>query len=522
MNKIELALNKLYQRQITTREQLLTEMLRVKMTQQNVKGIADSSQLFKTMKTFTEDELGFFPADRQDFYDIYHTLAEVDPVEFTLYIYKDDRMGTIISPEYLSRYISNRIIKLQPRSILIPEAEKHLSGLHAIINESPGSSFTLTTQSRLMYLLLKLTFADNANVIIRHESISSQYLADEKYDYIYLLPAFGGRVAETDDFMTKDSDGVALEAMLGHLNQQGVLDAIMPAKISFAGGGYEKLRSYVTDRFYLKSLYIFPEGIFRPVTAVRICFLTITAQLQQHTEIGSLELRNGKLTLDGQQSIPTEKIKSNPDWRVELLLSEDDDNIRRFRQSDIEKVKLKEVAEIFRGKSVLKKDTAPGNIAVLNISNINGGEIDYSAMDTIAEEEHKVKRYQLEPGDVVLSCRGTAIKSAEFHFHNKVVIASANLIVIRPKGNALGKFIKIFLESPVGIAMIKSFQRGTTIMNINHSDIAEMEIPLLTIEEQQEIVRQYENEFSIYKQAISQAENRWQQTKETVYQKLLG
>lgn len=136
------------------------------------------------------------------------------------------------------------------------------------------------------------------------------------------------------------------------------------------------------------------------------------------------------------------------------------------------------------------------------------GEIDYLTMDTIAEEEHKVKRYQLEPGDVVLSCRGTAIKSAEFQLDNKVVIASANLIVIRPKGMAMGKYIKIFLEIPVGIAMIKSFQRGTTIMNINHSDIAEMEIPLLTMEEQQEIINQYENEFSIYKQAISQAENR--------------
>lgn len=59
-------------------------------------------------------------------------------------------------------------------------------------------------------------------------------------------------------------------------------------------------------------------------------------------------------------------------------------------------------------------------------------------------------------------------------------------------------------------------------MNINHSDIAEMEIPLLTMEEQQEIISQYENELSIYKQAISQAENRWQQTKEAVYQKMLG
>ena len=35
-------------------------------------------------------------------------------------------------------------------------------------------------------------------------------------------------------------------------------------------------------------------------------------------------------------------------------------------------------------------------------------------MDTIVEEERKVKRYELLKGDVVLSCRGTAIKAAVF------------------------------------------------------------------------------------------------------------
>lgn len=405
MGKIDLALNKLYQRQITTREQLLTEMLRVKLTEENAKAVGDSSQLFKTMKSITEDELGFFPADRQDFQDIYQALVDIDPVEFTLYIYKDDRMGTIPSPEYLSRYICDRLGKWKPRRILIAEAEKHLSGIHAIIKESSGSSFTLTTQNKLMYMLLKLVYGKYGNVKILQESIYSPFPLDEKYDYIYLLPDFGGRVADADHFMTKDSDGVSLENVLGHLAEQGTLDAVMPAKITFAGGGYEKLRSYITDRFHLKSLYILPEGIFRPVTAVRTYLLTIIAQPQQHAEIGNLELKNGRLSSEDKRSIPPEKLKSYPDWRVELLLSEDDDNIRRFRQSCVEKVKLKEVAEIFRGKSVLKKDTAPGNIAVLNISNIIDGEIDYTDMDTIAEEEHKVKRYQLEPGDVVLSCR---------------------------------------------------------------------------------------------------------------------
>jgi restriction endonuclease S subunit len=158
---------------------------------------------------------------------------------------------------------------------------------------------------------------------------------------------------------------------------------------------------------------------------------------------------------------------------------------------------LKEVTEVFRGKSILKKDTSLGSISVLNISNIEDGEINYAEMDTIEEEERKIKRYELSSGDVVLSCRGTAIKSAVFERQDKTIIASANLIVIRPKEVIKGEYIKIFLESPIGLAMIKSFQRGTAIMNINHSDIMEMEIPLIPISEQQEIIDKYNAEWGI-------------------------
>lgn len=212
---------------------------------------------------------------------------------------------------------------------------------------------------------------------------------------------------------------------------------------------------------------------------------------------------------------------AHEDWRIELLLAEDDENIQKFKISNLPKVKLKDIAEVFRGKSILKKDTSLGNISVLNISNIENGEIDYRDMDTIDEEDRKVKRYELTTGDVVLSCRGTAIKSAVFEAQDKIIIASANLIVIRPKEKAKGEFIKIFFESPVGLAIIKSFQRGTTIMNINYADIMEMEIPLLPMNRQQEIIDQYNEELKAYKEAIQKAEVRWSNSKDNIYNELL-
>ena len=521
-----MALNELYRRQISSREQLLGEMLRVKMTSEALKDQPkikqDKEKLFQLMKKITEEELGFFPADRDDFFDIFAALEEIDLIQFTLEIYKNDRMGIIIAPQYLTCYIKEQVQKINPNSVLIPEAEKHLAGLKDLVTSFTDKSITLTTQYNLMYKFLKFAFQDYEHVTVIFESIYKDCLLDLKFDYIYALPAFGYRPDELGKvFMTKESDGIAVENMLNHLKTNGVLDIIIPAKITFAAQGFEKLRTYITANFSVKNIYILPEGTFRPTTAIKTYFFSITNQNIEEIEVGTLELLKEKFEPKELKKIKTQEFLSHEDWRIELLLSDDDANIQKFKSSNLEKIKLKEVAEVFRGKSILKKDTTVGNIGILNISNIDNGEIDYTNMDSIEEDERKIKRYELDAGDVVLSCRGTAIKSAVFKKQDRTIIASANLIVIRPKEIIVGDYIKIFFESPIGTAIIKSFQRGTTIMNINHLDIMEMEIPLLALEQQHELIKIYNEELNHYKNVVQQATTKWQNVKNKLYNQLI-
>ncbi|HOO88238.1 MAG TPA: restriction endonuclease subunit S, partial [Synergistales bacterium] len=205
------------------------------------------------------------------------------------------------------------------------------------------------------------------------------------------------------------------------------------------------------------------------------------------------------------------------DWRIELLLSEENEEIQRFRESAVRKVRIREVAEVFRGKSILKKNADPGRIGVLNISDLEGGEIDWGKIATIDEDERKAGRYILREGDVLLSCRGTTVKSAVFRKQEHPVIPSANLLVIRPDASVSGDFLRIFFESPSGDALIRSFQRGTVLMNLNHSDIMEMEMPLPPMERQLEIVGRYFSERKKYEEAT----RRWEEEKERAYRELL-
>ncbi len=211
----------------------------------------------------------------------------------------------------------------------------------------------------------------------------------------------------------------------------------------------------------------------------------------------------------------------NEDWRIELLLLEEDEHIKKFKKSSLKKVKLGSIAEVFRDKSILKKDVGIGKIYILNISNINNGKINYDSLDTLDDDDRKIRIYELNDGDVILTCRGTAMKVALFKKQDKRIIASANLIVIRPKEGILGGYLKIFLESPVGISLINSFQRGTMVFNINHSDLSEMEIPLLPLNLQNEMVKKYDEEFNNYEKTVLEAETRWKNVKNNLFEKLI-
>ena len=167
------------------------------------------------------------------------------------------------------------------------------------------------------------------------------------------------------------------------------------------------------------------------------------------------------------------------------------------------------MAEVFRGKSVTRKDPA-GNIGVVNISNIGEYEIDYAGLDHLQEEERKVSNYLLQEGDVLLPARGTAIRTSVFHEQSYPCIASSNVIVIRPDAKMLDStYLKIFLDSPVGNRIISGAQQGMTVMNISYKDLKVLEVPIPTMEKQQAVTKEYLEELKKYKETVAAAEQRW-------------
>lgn len=514
---------------ISSRDQLLREAVRVVQTRRilELQGAAHATVLepevlFRWMKDHIgERELGHFPGDRELFYRLYQAGKDMDLLDYALQTLQQDRVtgGIIVHSGIMERF-KTMCERNHYRTLLITETEKYLRGLVETQVYKHSFAITLLTESYVISKLLKTYFDPYPNVQVIQGSIYQPLPLKKKFDAILSIPNFGLKMDEGDDTTIRDSEGVAVNHLLPLLQDGGRISVTFPARMMFQSGSIAKWRGQTNESFPIQSVHMLPDGLFRPYTSVKTYQIEFGKSPTDEVLLGQLQLQKMSLAIEREIAIHAEAFAQLDNWRIDVLLDEDQDTLRSFQQAPVPKVKLRDIADIFRGKSILKQDLKAGNIKVLNISNLEDGEVCLEQLETIDEEERKVKRYEILPGDLVMTCRGTVNKLAIFPESESMVIASANIIVIRFKSSILSGFAKIFLESPVGTTLIQSFQRGTTVMNLNPSDVAEIEIPLLSKEEQMVRINRYVEEKERFKAAVRDATARWEQVKNKLYSEL--
>lgn len=512
---------------IAIRDQLLREAIRVARTKQileqygNITLSTEPEKLFQLMKEHIgERELGHFPGDRELFYKLYQTGKDMDLLEYALQTIQQDRVtgGIVVHSGIVERFV-HMCDHQTHRSLLFSEAEKYIKGLVETKCYDRSYTITLLTESYIIGKLFKTYFESYSNIKVIQGYIYQPLPLEDKFDAILSIPNFGMKMND-DDVPVRESEGAAVSHLLPLLQEGGSLSVTFPARMMFQSGTIGIWRKQMNEQAPVKSIYSLPDGLFRPYTSVKTYQLEFHRAPVEVVVFGRLQVDKSKLIAEREIHIHPDQFRQLENWRIETLLDEDQDTLRSFQEAAIPKVKLREVADIFRGKSVLKLDLKAGNIRVLNISNLEDGEVILDHLETIDEEERKVKRYEILPNDLVMTCRGTMIKFAVFPKTDGVVIASANILVIRFKSTIQSHFAKIFLESPVGTALIQSFQRGTTVMNLNPADVAEIEIPVISEEEQIDRIKRYVEEKERFKVAIREATARWEQVKNKLYSEL--
>lgn len=504
-------------------------MLRVlKTRQQIVSQVPDAENLYKEMQKATF-ELPRFKGDAELFFQIYSSLVKIDAHGILFFLTKVnlyDR-GHLSAPDIIVKKFGEYITN-ETKTIFIPECESYGMALLDEIETHPDVSFTLSTRNEYWKELLSFVYSEYENVSLVFADIYRDGFSNERYDLILTIPVFGSRsLAEGQDFICKDSEMIAVQNLLYHVNLDGHLIIVLPAKILFVGGNVAALRDYIEKNYQIKEISALPAGLFSPYTSIKTFLFDFSNGSTEEVMIRKYELdRPARKTITPTALILAKEEMLFPDefadlngWNIEMALENQDDDLLSYNNSSTKKALLSDIATMFRGKAVNEK-TEGGSIGVINISNLSDAGIDYTNLEMLDEEERKVARYALEDGDVLITARGTTIKVAVFEKQAMTCIPSANFNVVRPGSRLRGMFLKIFLESPVGIKLLKSLQRGFAVMNINYKDLGDLEIPLLPLETQDMLIQEYNDGLRLYKKTIAAAEEGWRGVQQDIQSKL--
>lgn len=483
--------------------------------------------IYKTMLNVTEPVVGRFPGDAELFNRLYSSVGELDARGLVFYMSKLRDMREMFVPEALCKNFMEHIND-NVHSVLIPECDQFGTALFEAIENNSTVRFVLSSRTVIKAEILKCIYSEYKNVEIISADIYSYGFTNERFDLIASVPVFGGRMlVEGEDFISKEPAMIAVQNLLYHINMDGELVIVLPAKVTFAGGSAASLRDYIENNYKIKEIAAMPAGLFLPCTAINTYLFTIgngiteDVVVKEYKSDKPIDRKNTcqNLVLNREDLLFYDEFSELSGWSVDIIFSEQDDDVKAYNSSSVKKFNLGDVATVFRGKAINTKSDK-GNVGVINISDISDMGINYETIDRIDEEERKVARYALEAGDVLVTSRGTTIKVAVYENQQMTCIPSANINVIRPKEMLRGAFLKLFLESPAGMSLLKSLQRGTTVVNINYRDLLDLEVPVPSIAEQDEIIDEYYTGLNFYKETIAAAEEGWRGVQASVQSKL--
>lgn len=125
---------------------------------------------------------------------------------------------------------------------------------------------------------------------------------------------------------------------------------------------------------------------------------------------------------------------------------------------------------------------------LLKVSDIQHGEIQKD-LEYLTHLDKNMVPYCLEEGDIIISKAGAPFKVAIATNLTKNILPTMNFFIIKiDQTKADPQFIKTWLSSPAGMAALSAKTVGATIPSLAKASLLSLEIPSVSIEEQQEFV----------------------------------
>lgn len=407
--------------------------------------------------------------------------------------------------------------------VLFAEADK-FEALFEYMKGDVNTNFTLTVADKTECKRIKKIFNGFSNVTVLYDNLYTKYyLESRSFDYIYAVPDIEGRLQD-EDLISREYSAIALEVLLARLKNNGKLMIVMPSRFTFEGDKIKDLRDYVENNYRLLSIKELPEGLRR---SVRQIILTVEKTRPSSDDCILLEtLRSAKdsatFCVKRKNIVKLADLQRMKFWALNLYLGDDETSFMDgYLNSSCPKVRLGEFCQIFRGREYkLAVDNDGISVNLLNIKDIVPDIVDVSSTDMISLQREPDEFLFLRKNDIVIPCRGTGSMKVGLingSVHNVRCLVSSNVICLRCLDGRLNPdYLMILLQSPVGLNLLQSVERGHLMKQISAKDIETIEIPLLPLVEQEKIKQTYWAEAGTF----AAAQDRWNEIRNDLYSQL--
>lgn len=369
--------------------------------------------------------------------------------------------------------------------------------------------------------------------IYEYDSLTSEDRWNEYYDVVLANPPFmspkgGIKPHKRFSIQSNRAEVLFVDYIMEHLTPKGRSGIVVPEGIIFqTGTAYKSLRTSLVEK-YLVGVISLPSGVFQPYSGVKTSILILDKELSQKTDkiffgkvdndgfdLGSqrreiekndlpiltkevteyLEgLRNGKYVVSEKLTyVPKEQILDSSD----IGLSYDRYSVKIIRTSTYPIVRIGEICEMINGYAFksndLKTNQELGMYPVIKIGNLTrDGKIDEDGIQFHTYND-SLKKFLLKKGDILIAMTGaTTGKVSIIEKEGLLLNQRVGSIRLKDEEIILNDYLKQLLFSNHFYQYCQSNAGGGAQGNISPKQILDYEIPLPSIEVQDEIVRELE------------------------------
>jgi hypothetical protein len=509
---------------------IINEILRILYLRDKIK-FTNKESLYSAMKENTD---GNFPGDEEFFYEIYNLAKDINI--FTLINYyivnnpndsKNRRQSYQSLFTNISMYFKKAIEKYNPQSILILEPEKFVEELPVLIEQSKDKKFVILTGDKLLKKAFCLAFEKRENVEVSTFDITSESIILPEADLTISMNVFytfrEGKwklIRNINELWNRIIKNIKKDDYYCFLYLD---DMFVNDKLDILRGNLlENFHIQSINNIYIKRGYGF---ISRLVNVIEIKNEKVDDNYT--VDIVSWTVDKNKNYFKNNSIVKNRnELKNIEKWEYDYILKVSEGNLLKYKNSKVEKIKLKNIADIIRGGMFSSSKNSEGDkeIDLINISALDDEGIDLSKLGKIGirQKQFQLDKYLIREGDLILTCRGTSLKMAIVPKMERDTTIASNLIYIRPNKDNDSRYLKLFFESEIGQLIFETINTQGMILSIRPKSLGEIEIPAISLKKQHEIIDKYIEERAKYKNTIKKATDLFDNAKKGIYEKIIN